>query len=182
MIASIQVRPTTETQFTGEQFQDLIMPRIAQMKRDREAAIDRPGVHATVIQRYEDGTSLARIIPSLPDFQGVYGRPQRETIFDVKVCGTASFPLNKYRIEERKARSRQLKHMYERASFGSVCFFLIHWNARELKKKTEPAVTYAFPIQPDHPFWVASDVGSEKSIKRSHCEAIAKSTAWKCHG
>jgi len=125
---------TCEDHLTGTGFQDLIDPRLSWLKQERAMAVDKPGVFAVPMQRFPDGSVRARLIASLPDYQGVFGTPQQEVVFDAKVCSQASFDLSKYRIEMRKARSRQLKFMYERASFGSACFFLIHWNRRELKQ------------------------------------------------
>jgi len=173
---------TCEDHLTGTGFQDLIDPRLSWLKQERAMAVDKPGVFAVPMQRFPDGSVRARLIASLPDYQGVFGTPQQEVVFDAKVCSQASFDLSKYRIEMRKARSRQLKFMYERASFGSACFFLIHWNRRELKTKVIPAITYAFPVRDNHPFWRMFETGSEKAIKRSHCETYAVEVPWTTMG
>jgi len=156
----------------------MIDPRLSSLKRDGIACFDKPGVHALPIQRFDDGTVKARLIQSLPDYQGVFGRPQTEVVFDAKVCSQASFNLDKYRISLRKARSRQLRHMYERSSFGSACFFLIHFNGRQLKTRSVPAVTYAFPVRENHPLWVSFESGSHKSISIKDCESYAIEVPW----
>jgi len=50
-------------------------------------------------------------------------------------------------------KALQLRHMYDRSAFGAVCFFLIHFNSRELKKRTVDAATYAMPVHREHPYW-----------------------------
>lgn len=182
MSTTTEPLPTCHEHLTGAGFQDLIDPRLAWLKQERLMAVDKPGVFAIPVRRFADGTVQARLIASLPDYQGVFMTPQVEVVFDAKVCSQSSFDLSKYRIEQRKARSRQLRFMYERASFGSACFFLIHWNRRVLKTKADPAVTYAFPVRENHPFWQAFETGSEKSIKRSHCETYAVEVGWTCNG
>lgn len=178
MSCATEALPTCDEHLTGKDFEALIVPRLERYRMDRIGSFNRPGVHATTSQRFDDGTVRARLIQSLPDFQGVFGRPQREAVFDAKVCSQASFNLAKYRKESRGARQRQLQFMYERDAFGSVCFFLIHWNDRELQTRTVPAVTYAFPVSYDHPFWETFERGSEKAIKRKHCEEYAIEVPW----
>lgn len=178
MVSIVKTQPVCESQLTGKAFEDIIVPRLATLKTQRLACIDRPGVHAITIRRFEDGTVQARLIASLPDFQGVFGRPGREVIFDLKVCSQPAFDLSKYRIETRGARSRQLRHMLDRSQFGSVCFFLIHWNERKLKTKFEPAITYAFPVCESSDFWNGFEAGTEKSIRRTHCETHGVEVPW----
>lgn len=72
--------------------------------------------------------------------------------------------------------------MYERARFGSLCFFLIHWNERRLKTKTVPAETYAFPVYDDHPFWQMFEAGEEKGLSRGQCEESGIQVVWEAHG
>jgi len=109
---------------------------------------------------------------SLPDFEGVIKGHQ--FITDAKVCNAASFPLD----FESKSKSRQLAHMLKRAKFGCTCFYLIHFPERVLKTRTDPEVTYAFPIHPDHPFWEAFERGEKKRITREDCEADAIEVEW----
>ncbi|MGV3484778.1 MAG: Holliday junction resolvase RecU [Planctomycetaceae bacterium] len=171
--------PASTRQFSGTDFQELMGPRVEELRREGIATLNKPGIFANVIERLPDGKVLAFLIKSLPDYQGVFCRPHgREVMFDLKVCSQSSFGLDKYRIELKGARARQLKLMYERSGYGSVCFFLLHWNGRELKTREEPAVTYAFPVMAEHPFWSAFERGEEKSIKRSHCEAYGIEVPW----
>lgn len=170
------------SELTGKQFEDLIVPRLDWMRKRGKASIRRYGVHANVISRYEDGTVRARLIPSQPDFEGVFGRYATQTMFDAKVCSQSSFDLAKYRPEANGARARQLTHMYERASHGCPCFFLIHWNRRSLVSKIEPAETWAFPVHRDMFFWESFDSGMEKRINREHCRTHGVMVTWSANG
>jgi len=163
---------------TGKQFEDVIVPRLDYLRKAGSASIRRYGVHANVISRFADGTVRARLIPSQPDFEGVFGRYATQTMFDAKVCSQSSFDLSKYRPEANGARARQLTHMYERASHGCPCFFLIHWNTRDLSKKTIPAATWAFPVHRENLFWEAFDSGMERRIKLEHCRTHGVMVPW----
>jgi penicillin-binding protein-related factor A (putative recombinase) len=167
---------------TGKQFEEIVVYRLNQYRAEKFGSFHRPGVHAVTQDRFNDGTVRARLLQSLPDFQGVFGNPQREAVFDCKVCSQASFDLNKYRLDTKGPRSRQLKFMYERAEFGSLCFFLIHWNERKLKTKTVEAATYAMPVRPDLDFWRAFEIGEEKSLMRSQAEEYGVRVQWVVEG
>lgn len=173
---------TCEETLDGSEFEDRVVLCVNSLRADKKASFARPGVYANVFKRYKDGTVRAKLIRSLPDFQGVFGLPQREVIFDCKVCSQASLNLSKYRIDESGDRSRQLKHMFERADFGSVCFMLVHWNMRELKTKSFPAATYAMPVHRLHPFWTDFASGAEKSLQRSHCIEYGVEVEWSFEG
>jgi penicillin-binding protein-related factor A (putative recombinase) len=173
------VQPTTADKLEGGDFEHLITSRLDRLRKERLASVQKPGVFANTINRFPDGTVRARLIESFPDFQGVFGTsPAREVMFDAKVCGQASFPLSKFRAHASDAKTRQLRLMYERARFGSVCFFLLHWTPRELKTKSDDAVTHAFPVSEDHPFWIGFESGIYKSIKRVHCEEYGFEIPW----
>lgn len=71
---------------TGKQFEGIIVYRLNQYRQSGFGSFHRPGCHAVTRERFNDGTVKAQLIQSLPDFQGVFGRPQREAVFDCKVC------------------------------------------------------------------------------------------------
>lgn len=173
---------TCEETLDGSEFEDRVVLCVNSLRADKKASFARPGVYANVFKRYKDGTVRAKLIRSLPDFQGVFGLPQREVIFDCKVCSQASLNLSKYRIDESGDRSRQLRHMFERADFGSACFLLVHWNKRELKTKSFSAVTYAMPVSRLHPFWTDFTAGTEKALQRSHCAEYGVEVEWVADG
>lgn len=109
---------------------------------------------------------------SLPDFEGVLMGGQ-QFCFDAKVCSQASFPL-----AESTMKERQLKHLKKRARFGAVCFFLIHFNARQLTTKNTIARTIAFPVKPDHPFWEMYERGEVKRINEQDAELYGIRVEW----
>ena len=162
---------TPQESFKGSEFQALVKQRCDQLRESGLASIGLYGVQAA--RRADDWV----ILQSLPDFEGVT-RDARQTIFDAKVCSQASFALDKYRIETKGARSRQLSHMLERSRYGVRCFFLVHWNRRELSKRIEEAITYAFPVRQGHPFWESFLAGEAKVLRRTDCEAYAMEVPW----
>lgn len=148
----------------------------------------RPNIHPFV-ERIQRGEAIVLVLEvlvdeasrsmdywqpneSLPDFEGVIKGHQ--FITDAKVCNAASFPLD----TESKNKSRQLGHMLKRAKFGCTCFYLIHFPERKLATRTDPEVTYAFPIHPDHPFWEAFERGEKKRITREDCLEYAVEVEW----
>jgi len=164
----------------GKEFEDIIVTRLWTLKRERKAAIGRYGVMANVLGRDASGNAIAQLMPSLPDFEGVFGSNARQVTFDAKVCSSASWILSAYR--DRGCKQRQLSHLYERAAFGAVTFFLLHWNRRELKTKTDAQVTFAVPVHEDILFWKAFEAGSEKQLTRTHCEDFGVPVPWSTFG
>jgi penicillin-binding protein-related factor A (putative recombinase) len=162
---------TPTEHLTGAKFEAIVKERCVQLKNLRLADIGRYGVQAV---RTGDAW---QVMQSLPDFEGVT-REGRQAIFDAKVCSQSSFALDKYRPDTKGSRSRQLRHMLDRSEFGVRCFFLIHWNERQLTTRKEPAITYAFPVELWHPFWRSFLAGEIKSIKRTDCETFGHAIAW----
>lgn len=161
----------TDDRLTGREFEQILAARHAEYEKAGMASVGKYGVQMSV----QDGEKIA--IQSLPDFEGVRNGGE-QVIFDAKVCSQASFALAKYRGEPRRgARYRQLKHMRTRARFGSTCFFLVHWNARVLKTRSEAAETYAFWVE-DNWFWEAFDRREINSITREHCRDIGELVPW----
>lgn len=109
---------------------------------------------------------------SLPDFEGIL-MGGIQFCFDAKVCSQASFAL-----AESTMKERQLKHLKKRARFGAVCFFLIHFNARQLATKSTIARTIAFPVRPDYPFWEMHERGEVKRISEQDAELYGIRVEW----
>jgi penicillin-binding protein-related factor A (putative recombinase) len=131
-----------------------------------------------IIDRAKRSENTFRPLQSLPDFTGLVApvvAPPRGLAFDfdAKVCSAASMDLHTSHVAER-----QLEHLRKRARFGAVAFFLIHFAERKLTKETHPAVTFAFPVSDEHPFWQAFDRGEEKRISRADCEEYAVEVTW----
>lgn len=160
---------------TGSTFEWNIQRRLDKYRAARIADIRRSGVQATMLPGGD-----WQVIPSRPDFEGHFVGPVA-VCFDAKVCSQASFPLDKYR-ESRGARKRQLEYMLEKAIYDVRCFFLIHWNERQLMTKAEESITYAFPVHPEMPFWKRFQALEVKSIRRGDCEEVGLVVPWTVFG
>lgn len=157
---------------TGKAFEKLLVEQHQVYRQNRQASVGRYGVQVSIL-----GDDKTVVMQSLPDFEGVdaFGR---QYIFDAKVCSQSSFGLAKYRFETRGARRRQLSHMLERSGYGVKCGFLIHWNARELKTRSEGVETFWFPVHPRMIFWKEFESGERKSINRKDCEEYGFRVNW----
>lgn len=167
---------------TGSEFEAIVEKRCLKYMEAGVAHVRKYGVQAVYTKfagpNREPGW---QILQSKPDYEGVI-HGARQFIFDCKVESGASFDLGRYRDETNGPKRRQLNHMLERAEYGVRCFFLIHWNARELKTKSEQAITYAFPVHPKMPFWVAFMAGETKSISRHDCSEFGVLIPWTLFG
>ena len=114
-------------------------------------------------------------VPSLPDFEGILA-DGHQFIFDVKVCSQASYALSG---GTSKSFKHQYKHMQRRAKFGAICFLLMHFNARKMTTKVDPAFTVMLPIYDSHPLWEAYERGEQKSITRQEAELYGIPVAWR---
>lgn len=173
----------------GVEFEKLILEQCDWYEERKVAAVGRYGVQATVRPASTSQTGFeTQLMQSLPDFEGMYlcldseneaaGRCFNHMIFDAKVCSAASFPWNKYRAETRGPRSRQLRHMLKRSRFGTKCFFLIHWNKRQLSKKTIPAQTFIFPVDYRDDYWDKVEGLEIKSLTLADCEERGREVEW----
>lgn len=150
----------------GKELEKLCIYRMQQEEVRGVATMSRYGVQTSMVDE--------KWIPirSLPDFEGImFGG--RQFVIEVKVCSAASFPL-----DDDKFKARQLKHLMTRGRFGAVSMLLIHFNGRVLAKKTEPAITWALPVYPEHDFWREFDRGEVKRIARSDCEQYGHEVPW----
>lgn len=159
----------------GREFEKILVARHGEYFDSGIATIGKYGVQFS----FQDGE--ARPIASLPDFEGLAKCFKSQIVFDAKVCSQASFPLKDFKnvIGQRKGnRRRQLEHMYKRSGYGAICFFLIHWNERVLKTKTEPVETFIFPVDNEHPFWIAFESGEVKQVNRADCHDYGTPVKW----
>lgn len=143
---------------------------LSAIKSEDELTGNRYGVMTMVDQ---DG--LLRRIKSYPDLEGVI-RGGLQFVTECKVCSSASIQLAA-RIEDDKS-SKQLKHLLERAEYEAITFYVIHFNERVLKTKTDPAMTFAFPVHPCHPFWERFVAGDEWKINRDTCQLYGVDIPW----
>jgi penicillin-binding protein-related factor A (putative recombinase) len=150
----------------AKEFEDVCLVRMQAEEKRGNATMSRCGVQVSMVNG-----ELVRI-PSFPDFEGVLPGG-RQFVFDCKCCNAS-----KLQIDDYKFKDRQLRHMLKRAKFGAICFVLIHWTERQLVTRTDPTVTWAFPVDPAHPFWQAVDRGEIKSITREDCEEHGALVVW----
>lgn len=151
----------------AKDFEEIVLYRMRQHEEAGECTMSRYGVQGSYIG------GEWKPIQSLPDFEGVLPPAGRQFVFDAKVCGQASFPL-----DDDKFKRRQLRHMITRAKFGAITFLLIHFTARELVRGDEPAETWAFPISAAHPIWAAFDRGEVKRLTREACREYGVPVDW----
>lgn len=168
----------TPAHLSGAEFEKLVVEQIAVYEKMQAAAIGRYGVQSS--QRpstTRPGEWETIMIQSLPDFEGTTADGYH-VIFDAKSVTAASFPWNKYRSETRGPRSRQLRHMLKRARFGASCFFLFHWNQRELVKRTVPAETIILPVRHDDEYWHKVESLEVKSLTLEDCRENGVTVPW----
>ena len=172
------------TKLNGRDFEKIVKERLDAESDAGRIQAGRYGVQTAVVGSNSDGSPRLVAIKSLPDFEGCWPPIGQQFITDAKVVSGASFSLGEYRfLDDTKGRkARQLKHMYERSRVGVVCFFTIHFNARELKKKSEEAATFVFPVHHDVAFWESFLRGEVKSITREDCALIGNEVQWNTRG
>lgn len=150
----------------GKELEKLCIYRMEHEEARGRATMSRYGVQASMVDE--------KWIPiqSLPDFEGIE-LGGHQFVMECKVCSAASFPL-----DSDKFKDRQLRHMLKRSAFGAVSFLLLHFKERELKTKSEPARTIAFPVDPEHPFWLQFSRGEVKRITKLDAEQYGEAVHW----
>jgi len=161
-------------QLTGSEFESVVSKRMDKYRDAGVADIRKSGVAAFYT------SSGWQVQQSRPDFEGIMQGPV-PIVFDCKACSGHSFGLSKYQMHtsgKKESRRYQLEYMFDKASYGVVAFFLIHWNPRELKTKAAEAVTYAFPVHREMRFWDKFERGEIKSISRDDCDEYGHRVSW----
>ncbi|MEM1225979.1 MAG: hypothetical protein AAGJ40_09780 [Planctomycetota bacterium] len=166
----------------GKEFEDIVKKRMDDESDSQNVCIDRSGVKAAIRERRDDGTVVAQVMKSRVDFDGLLPAG-RAFDFDCKVCSGASFPLNQYREDiGTKSKTNQMEYLMRRSRFRSLAGFLIHWNSRELRTKTEPAETFWFPVDQRMRFWRSFMLMDVRSINRSACRTYGYEVRWNRRG
>lgn len=161
----------TPSTLKGKDLEKLCMLDASWQAARHGYSMGRYGVQVS-IRNDEAGEKKLTPIASLPDFEGTLPPCGQQFITDAKVTSSASFSIHSYFAD------RQLSHMLDRADYGAICFVLIHFNERELKRETIPAMTYAFPVYREHTFWQEFDRGEVKSISRLDCDEHGTWVKW----
>ena len=168
-----QLAETPQNPIEWKDFEKIVLQRLDDERKDGLCHIKKYGIQATPMGG--EGVSFQnrwKPVKSKPDFEGPFDMSGCQAVFDAKVLTSrASFPLTDYMTTDDKIGSKeiQFKHMYGRSQFGCPCGFLIHWNARETKTKSEIAVTCLFPIQHGLGYWEDFFAGDRRSITRDDC-------------
>lgn len=162
----------TPASLRGKELERLCLVDADWRARRLHYTMGRYGVQVSMRTDAATGKLTMTPLSSLPDFEGVQPGG-RQFILETKVTSGASFPLN-----DDKFKRRQLSHMLIRSRYQVRCLLLIHFNARHLRTRDDPAATWAFPVQEDHPFWEEFDRGEVKSISRTWCAAYGIRVQW----
>lgn len=159
---------------TGKQMEELVLFRARELEKQHILTMCRYGVQVMWMKDPATGQPKMQAVPSLPDFDGcIFGTGQQFNV-EVKVCSAASYPL----YATHGKRPKQINHMLLRARFGALCYLMIHFNARELIKKTEPAETFALRVHPDEPFWREYENTDVRSLSRGQAEMYGVRVPW----
>ncbi len=155
----------------GKEFEELCLLDAHWQRERRNYLMGRYGVQVS-FRKDENGNTIPMPVKSLPDFEGVT-LGGRQFIIEAKTCSSSSFSLHESIFKER-----QLSHMLKRADFGVLCFLLVHFSERTLKKGTDLAVTYAMPVRSNHVFWEQVAREEVKSLSRTNCREYANEVRW----
>lgn len=153
---------------TGKEFESLLLWRARTY--DEPLGLYTMGRYGVMAVMHDNEW---RPIKSLPDFEGVMPGGH-QFIFDAKTCSQPSYALSG---GTSKSLEHQYKHMRRRAKFGVLCFLLIHFNARTLKTREDPAFTAAIAIR-DSPLWESYDRGELKTITRDEALRYGQKVPW----
>ena len=162
----------------GRAFEDSTLERLSNEEANGHGCFGRYGVQAAVMGRHADGSVHARLIPSLPDFEGVLSPSGRQVVWDNKVVSGPSLNLVNYREATKGSRRRQFRHMIDRADHGAICGFLIHWNSRELKSTSQEASTWWLPVSSRMRIWKEFVCGELRVLTRAQCETHGLEVFW----
>ncbi len=141
---------------SGKEWERLIDARSDKEEAKGTLTQDRCGVQV----KFDPNSRLWSPVSSFPDREGVL-MGGRQFIFDAKVISGASLSM-----QPDKTRPRQIRTLFRRGLFGSISFLLVHCNPRELKTKSEEAMTVAIPMHPKHPLWGPFLDGKSMSVRR----------------
>lgn len=169
--------PLIPAKLLGKEFEAFVDDRGKQLRAAGIASIGRYGTTAVHMMNQQTRRLELTAIPSKPDFEGV-NHQGRQFIFDCKVCSQSKFDLQPYRSSTKGSKAKQLRFMLERAEFGVPCFFLIHWNRRELVTKTDVQQTWAVYVRANDPYWTAVENGEISSMTRGDCETLGRRVRW----
>lgn len=161
-------------QIKGKEFEALVLFRARELEKLGILTMGRYGVNVVMMNDPVTHKPAWQPIPSLPDFEGILAGSGRQIILEAKVCSQASYPI----AATGKKNPKQIDHMLLRSRFGALCFLLIHFNSRQLLRKSDEAATYAIPVRPDDHFWLEYVNCGRRTLNRQEAEMYGVSVPW----
>ena len=157
----------------GKEFEALILFRAQKLEEQQKLTLTRYGTQV-VMMNDEQGIPRWQPIPSLPDFEGVIFGTGQQVIVEAKVCSQSSYPIH----QAGKKHPKQFSHMLKRAEFGAKCYLFLHFNGRDLRTKSEPAITFAIKVHPNLPLWREFESAERISLSRADAELYGNEIPW----
>jgi hypothetical protein len=159
----------------GKDLEALVLFRASKMEDDEILTLGRYGVQARMMNSLTPPFKPEwQVVPSLPDLEGVVFGTGRQIIIECKVCSQASYPI----AGTADKHPKQISHMMRRAEFGALCYLLIHFNARELTKKSDPAMTIAIPVDRDAFMWRMYLANELRTLSREAAKNYGIEVPW----
>lgn len=162
-------------QLKGKEFEALVLFRANHMESAGILTMTRYGVQAVMMNsKLPPYKPEWQVIKSLPDFDACIAPSGRQLIVECKVCSQASYPI----FQNDKKHPKQIAHMMKRSEFGALCYLLVHFNARDLVKKSEAAETFGLRVAATEPFWVNQLNAAKLSLSRLDAEMYGIRVPW----
>lgn len=159
----------------GKDLEALVLFRASKMEEEKILTLGRYGVQARMMNSLTPPFKPEwQIVPSLPDLEGVVFGTGRQLIIECKVCSQASYPI----AGTGDKHPKQIAHMMRRAEFGALAYLLIHFNPRELIKKSDPAMTIAIPVHSDLHLWRMYGCGEIRTLSREDAKMNGIEVPW----
>lgn len=157
----------------GKELESLVLFRSSKLEEQKILTLGRYGT-TVVMMNDEKGVPRWQPIPSLPDLEGVIFGTGQQLILECKVCSQASYPI----AGTNNKHPKQLAHMLRRAEFGALCFLLIHFNPRDLKTKSDPAMTIAIPVRREDFLWRMHLANEVRTLSRDEARNYGTEIPW----
>lgn len=159
----------------GKDLEALVLFRASKMEEEKILTLGRYGVQARMMNSLTPPFKPEwQVVPSLPDLEGVVFGTGRQLIIECKVCSQASYPI----AGTGDKHPKQIDHMMRRAQFGALCYLLIHFNARELVKKSDPAITIAIPVDREAFMWRMYMANELRTLSRNDAMNYGIEVPW----
>ena len=163
------------TNLKGKELEQIVLFRASKLEESKILTLGRYGVQAVMMNSKEPPFKPQwQVIPSLPDLEGIVYGSGRQIIIECKVCSQASYAI----AQNDDKHPKQIAHMLRRAEFGALCFLVIHFNARELKTKSDPAETIAIPVKREDFLWRMYLANEVRTLSREEARSYGMVVPW----